>query len=185
MIVQYCKELSYYALQAEELWSEELYNTYLESTFSTLTNVNYDKVRHVEFCENIAKMRDLLRSKCKEKFGQIQPPFKDFVFKKDQNYLIAEGRKVGVLERKKEMGNDDLFGLLELCVYGIKGAAAYFFHAEHLRAEKKDTYDDETRKRIYKTLFEVNAGLTDKNKYSMEGLLGLNMDIGKVNLEIM
>lgn len=54
----------------------------------------------------------------------------NFVFKKDLNYLLAEARKVGLLERKRLVGDPNLFGLIEMAVYGMKGACSYFYHAE-------------------------------------------------------
>lgn len=29
--------------------------------------------------------------------------------------------------------NPDLFGLIEMCVYGLKGGCAYLYHAEGIR----------------------------------------------------
>lgn len=56
-----------------------------------------------------------------------------FVFKRDESYLLQESIKVGILPRKRKVGNDDLFGLIELSTYGLKGLCAYFYHAEKLR----------------------------------------------------
>lgn len=47
----------------------------------------------------------------------------------DIPYLMEEARKVGILERKK-LTDPNLLGLIEMCVYGMKGACAYYYHAE-------------------------------------------------------
>ena len=44
----------------------------------------------------------------------------------------------------------DLFGLLEMCTYGMKGCAAYFVHAEKLRGADKSIYTEEERHEVYK-----------------------------------
>lgn len=44
--------------------------------------------------------------------------------------------------RKKIIGDENLFGLIELCMYGIKGLAAYYYHAEELRKLNPNTYSD-------------------------------------------
>lgn len=38
------------------------------------------------------------------------------------------------------MGNEDLFGLEELAVYGVKGLAAYLYHSEKLRDTNNSCY---------------------------------------------
>jgi len=54
--------------------------------------------------------------------------------------LVDEGMKVGLVPRKAEIGNEDLFGLVEMAMYGIKGLSAYLFHAETLRNRYPECY---------------------------------------------
>lgn len=104
-----------------------------------------------------------------------------FVFKKDLKYLLEESRKVGLLERKKNIGDPNLFGLIEMAVYGIKGGCSYFYHAEQLRREKPDLYTDDDRKVVYRHYFQVMAGLATPNP-TLDYLVGLNMKVGEANL---
>lgn len=46
--------------------------------------------------------------------------------------LQAKGLSVGVMARKAAAGNDDLHGLAELTLYGLKGMMAYTAHARAL-----------------------------------------------------
>lgn len=49
-----------------------------------------------------------------------------------------------------------------MAVYGLKGGAAYMYHAEGIRNNiKEHVYNEEQRKEVFKGLFEVTAGLTD------------------------
>lgn len=96
---------------------------------------------------------------------------------------MNEGKKVGLEERKKGF-DPDLFGLLEMCCYGMKGLAAYFYHAEQLRAEDKSVYSEDQRKEVFKQVFDIAAGMT-KMDGDLNFYLGLNMNIGKANLAAM
>lgn len=39
--------------------------------------------------------------------------------------------------------NPDFLGLLEMCVYGLKGGAAYMYHAEGIRNNTENVYTEE------------------------------------------
>lgn len=80
--------------------------------------------------------------------------------------------------------NPDFFGLLEMCVYGLKGGAAYMYHAEGIRRYTEGVYDEDKRREVMHGLLEVTAKLTDPNP-DLGSLLGLNMDCGKTNFSVM
>lgn len=54
--------------------------------------------------------------------------------------LIAQGHEVGILKRRDTLG-DDITGLQELITYGLKGVAAYAYHAAILGQEDDAVYD--------------------------------------------
>lgn len=45
--------------------------------------------------------------------------------------------------------NPDLFGLIEMCTYGLKGCCAYYDHAEKLRKADTSIYTEEERLDLY------------------------------------
>ena len=62
--MHYSKGLAQYALahtSLENYWNDELFNTFTEAIFSTLTNVNFDRRRHLKDLEHLARLRDVLR----------------------------------------------------------------------------------------------------------------------------
>jgi hydroxylamine reductase len=89
--------------------------------------------------------------------------------------LEAEGRRVGVLERREVYG-PDLSGLQEMALYGLKGLAAYAEHAFVLGQESDE---------VFAFCHEALAKLSRKNEQTLEGLLQLSLDVGKVNVEVM
>lgn len=48
-----------------------------------------------------------------------------------------------------------------MCVYGLKGGCAYFYHAEGVRKYKKESYTEEKRLEVFNSLINVTASLTD------------------------
>ena len=69
-------------------------------------------------------------------------------------------------------------------MYSIKGLVAYYYHAEELRKLNPNTYSEEERKSVYNELFEISAGLTNA-KPNLDGLISLNMQLGKLNFKVM
>lgn len=89
--------------------------------------------------------------------------------------LEAEGHRVGVLQRREVYG-PDLSGLQEMAMYGLKGMAAYAEHAFVLGQESDE---------VFAFCHEALARLCRKNEQTLEGLLQLCLDVGKVNVEVM
>lgn len=171
--------------EAERYITDEMLDHFIKSMFGTLTNVNFDRTEHVNMLTKITEHRDFLREKlAKDPALERSDSPASFEFKNDTTYLLEEGDKVGIIKRKAELGNDDLFGLLEMAIYGMKGISAYLYHAEVLRAEKKEAYTDAERRGIFKEIVRIMADLTN-TKPTMESLLALNMDLGKANVTVM
>jgi hydroxylamine reductase len=89
--------------------------------------------------------------------------------------LESEGQKVGVLERRQAYGAD-LSGLQEMAMYGLKGMAAYAEHAFVLGQESDE---------VFGFCHEALAKLSRKDEQTLEGLLQLCLDVGKMNVEVM
>ena len=113
--------------------------------FTTLTNVNFDAADFVGFIGKAAKVRDKARALYEKAFKDAgeKPETLDgpatFEFAADLDALTAQGQQVGIEPRKAALG-DDLTGLQELIMYGLKGAGAYAYHAHILGKEDNDVY---------------------------------------------
>ena len=57
----------------------------------------------------------------------------------DLNGLLQQGKEVSILSRRAALG-EDLSGLQELILYGIKGTAAYLDHAQTLGQDDPAVY---------------------------------------------
>jgi hydroxylamine reductase len=152
----------------------------IEALFTTVTNVNFDADRVAERIWTMAALRDRARdaylSACAAKGAAPKLPAgaADFEPAGDKAGLLLQAPAISIESKRKGLG-DDLTGLLELLVYGLKGMAAYADHAEILGKRDDKVYDF-----FYDALDYVARG-----QYTVEGLLGLCLRCGEVNLRVM
>ncbi|WP_099074774.1 hydroxylamine reductase [Proteus alimentorum] len=145
--------------------------------FSTLTNVNFDSDRIVGYAKEAIYFRESLKSRTLAKNAAIQvthPRAEIQLAGNDLDSLQKQAQLFALNADKAQIG-DDLHGLRMLCLYGLKGAAAYMEHAHVL-----GQYDNE----IYAEYHRYMAWLgTDPS--DMNALLENAMGIGQMNFRIM
>jgi len=161
-----------YGCTAEEMKNVNLYT--LNSVFSTLTNVNFSEERIVEYIKEGVDIKEELKELIKSKQGEVDKAAEDLEISKDASMEELEelSKRVGVLQRKDEMDNDDAFSLHELCTYGVRGVCAYTFHAEQL-----GSMDEEN---IMKPLHEIIAQLAS-SKPDKDAQLANALKLGEIN----
>lgn len=101
--------------------------------FTTLTNVNFNRARFVDLIHEAAKVRDRLRAAYEAAApaaAKLSGPAA-FVPGQDLASLLAQADQASVLVGIDLLGAD-LVGLRSLCLYGLKGLAAYAHHADVL-----------------------------------------------------
>jgi hydroxylamine reductase len=153
LLVDLCKQIAVKAHAGERTREADLF--VMEGLFTTVTNVNFDT-------EDIVKVIRRGAELC------------DFEPAADMDGLIKQGEAVGIESRKAEFG-DDITGLQELILYGLKGMAAYADHAYILGKE-----DDSA----FAFFHEALTCLTNKFP-TVEELFGMSMKVGEVNLMVM
>ena len=152
----------------------------VEALFTTVTNVNFDAERIAQLVRRAATLRDkakkLYESACKkagktpEKLGgpaAFQPAG-------DLAGLVAQGREVGILARKRALG-EEATALESLVTFGLKGAAAYADHAQILGQSDDGVY----------AFFHETLDLLAREKPTADELLARALAVGEVNLKIM
>ena len=153
----------------------------IEALFSTVTNVNFDPVR-----------LEALIAKAGQVFEQAKALYSDACQKKgvepehvvgagqwhspaSRNEMLQQAAAHSIANRLKAYG-DDVAGLQELIVYGLKGTAAYADHARVLGVE-----DDG----VYAFFHEALDFLNGKLAGDVDALVGMAMKVGEVNLKVM
>ena len=97
-----------------------------------------------------------------------------FVPATDTEGLVAQGREIAIPVRLATNGAD-LTSLQEIMTYGVKGTAAYAYHAMVLGRE-----DDA----VYAGIHEALDALAD-NKPQAADLIARSLDVGALNLRVM
>ncbi|HGW4590796.1 TPA: hydroxylamine reductase [Proteus mirabilis] len=145
--------------------------------FSTLTNVNFDSERIVGYAKEAIYLRESLKSRTLVKNAAIQVAHPKAEIQLEGNDLASlqkQAQRFALNNDKAQVG-DDLHGLRMLCLYGLKGAAAYMEHAHVL-----GQYDDEIYAEYHRYMAWLGTDPADMNE-----LLDNAMGIGQMNFRIM
>lgn len=184
------QDILVYTLQSVSFWAtkakafnivdQEINEWSPKAFFSTLTNVNFDPERIIEFTRQAQQYKNQLEEQVRagvtltdQSLGDL-PPVALFQLPATVEEIIQLAPLVTV-NRGKEQTSEDVIGLRLLCLYGLKGAAAYMEHARVL----EQTNDD-----IYAEYHEIMAWLgTDPT--DLGELLDCSMQIGLMNYKVM
>jgi len=152
----------------------------VKALFATLTNVNFDPQAIAGWVRRVVAARDRVKAayekacaKAGKKPERLGGPAA-LVPAADLDDLIRQGEGVSVQNRINRAG-EDVAGLEELVVYGLKGAAAYLDHAQILGKEDEKAYAT-----VHEVLDEVAKG-----GHAAGDLLGLALKVGELNLRAM
>lgn len=127
----------------------------IEGLFATITNVNFND-------ETISALIDRVHAE------------KDRLFPSCLRCASVCGRNEDYDMRSIWDGDEDIRSLKSLILFGIRGVAAYAYHASVLGYT-----DEEVNKFFYKSLFTIG---TD---WGMDELLPVVLEVGEVNLKCM
>jgi hydroxylamine reductase len=146
-----------------------------EALFATLTNVNFDPDRIIAYIKKTAELRDSLRKKIQAAGGHIDAKSgpANLVLEKTKDGLIAQGKRFGI--KSEPILNADLHSLQWLLTYGLKGVAAYAYHAYILG--KKDA-------KVFDFVHQGLAATLDK-KLGVDDFVGLVLKCGEINIRAM
>lgn len=139
----------------EHLITPEINKLVLEGLFATLTNVNFNGESLKELINRVHKAKEYLVpdcSKCVNTCGRND----DY----DLELLWNE--------------QEDTRSLKSLILFGIRGLAAYAYHAEVLGYRDKEIVDF-----FYRALFAIGI------EWDVEALLPIVLEVGKVNFKCM
>lgn len=179
LLVAVLQSLSAWAVTARELdiIDHDVDSFAPRAFFSTLTNVNFDSDRIIGYAKEAIYLRDSLAARCAQRNAALTPdsPLAHLQLAGDDiATLLTQAADFALNIDKAEIG-DDIHGLRMLCLYGLKGAAAYMEHAHVLGKYSND---------IYAEYHKIMAWL-GTNPRDMNELLENSMAIGQMNFQIM
>jgi len=187
LLIHAVKGISQYAHEARLLGAAdaEIDAFTIEAIFATLTNVNFDEDRMAGLVYQAAAVRDQAKAlylEAAKKAGLAgaamagpaawQPA-------STREALLAQGRKqlipaAFLVDGLFRPENKEAKNLEELVIYGLKGVAAYAFHAMAMGSSAPAAYA---------TLHETLAELT--RPHTVAELLGLAMKVGELNYAVL
>lgn len=145
------------------------------SLFISITNANFDGEEIIEAIKEGVNLRNFLKSELEKEGIALDPKFENtFLTTYEYNEnddLVELAKKVGVLRTE----NIDVRSLREMVLYGLKGMAAYGFHAYNLGSTDND---------IYK-FYEKALLATVDDSLSAEELTALVFETGEYGVKVM
>ncbi|MFB5675370.1 hydroxylamine reductase [Paenibacillus terreus] len=144
-----------------------------DSLFATITNANFDRAIFVDKIREALILRQKVFTYRNEQFPDAATALPDAaIWQADSEQdFDAKARQVGVLSTT----NEDIRSLRELLTYGLKGMAAYTYHAWQLNYTDKEV-DLFMRRALAATL---------DNTLDAADLISLNMEAGKFGVKVM
>jgi hydroxylamine reductase len=182
LLVHAAQGISMYAHRAAELGAadRQIDRGVIESLFATVTNVDFDPARLQVHLVDAAKLRDQARSlyeaacaKAGKKPEQLVGPAA-WQPAESLEALVRQAEEVSITKRRVRLGND-VAGLQDLVLYGLKGAAAYADHARILGHEDPQIY----------ATFHAGLDFLTRENPTTDELLGWAMKAGELNFKVM
>lgn len=182
-VLIYCLQgTSYYAEKAREfaIINPEIDAFVPKAFFATLTNVNFESERLIGYARQALLYRDELKtqyeSACLLQNQQAAEPSEAAKFELDEELggILAQAASVAV-NRGKDTVDADVMGLRLLCLYGLKGAAAYMEHAYILGQQDPE---------VAAEFHQIFAWLANDPE-DLSELLNCSMAIGSMNYKVM
>ncbi len=145
------------------------------SLFVSITNANFDGDEIIEAIKEGVNLRNFLKSELEKEGIALDPKFENTFLTtyeySENDDLVELAKKVGVLRTE----NIDVRSLREMVLYGLKGMAAYGFHAYNLGSTDND---------IYK-FYEKALLATVDDSLSAEELTALVFETGEYGVKVM
>ena len=139
----------------QDLISETTDQVVLEGLFTTVTNVNFNNETITKLMKRVESEKAKLVPEC-------------------LHCAIACGKNNNYNMKELWEADEDIRSLKSLILFGIRGMAAYAYHAAVLGYK-----DEEVNRFFYKALFAIGAD------WGMDELLPMVMEVGAINLKCM
>jgi len=178
LLVHCLRGLSQVALQAKSLGiaTRDTDEFTCEMLFSTLTNVNFAAGDFITFVNHAIALRESLKLQIQATGNAVvESAINCFQPASTPQERIQQGKDLEFEFISQSAKNVDIFSLKLTILYGLKGVAAYAFHAAELNQHDEDLYVF-----FHEVLAELDA--QDKN---LQDWVGLALKVGLMNLKAM
>ncbi|MEN6325027.1 MAG: hydroxylamine reductase [Syntrophomonas sp.] len=177
LLLHVLKDLAVYAVAARQqvLLDRDAERFMMKALFATLTNVNFDPAALYELIKESATRRVKLEAELagKSPTENSIPPAVRVVPAPTLTQAIEQGEQIGFLVPADL--DPDIRSLQELLLYGLKGVAAYAYHAAVLDCEDERVYEF-----VAESLGQIGSPDLTQNDW-----LQLVLTCGAINLRAM
>jgi hydroxylamine reductase len=172
LLIYTCAGLAEVALLAEEkgVKKPEVDLFLMEAVFSTLTNVDFDPERIRDYLEKAVELRESLK---KEANIQTDSPISNFKPAKSMEELIKQGEEREIEPTVFSEEGEDVGSLKLTILYGLKGIAAYAYHAEKLGVRNEE---------VYKSFKELLVNIFKDKTSDLKTWVDRALEAGRLNL---
>jgi hydroxylamine reductase len=152
----------------------------IEALFTTVTNVNFDPARLATNVREVIPIREQAKAdyeRACQAAGESPETLNGaatWTPEADLDGLVKQGELVSVRQRLGSLG-EDITGLQELLIYGIKGMAAYAKHAEVLGHEDPEVY----------AFIHEGMDFVTKPNPTVDELFTMNMRCGEATIKVL
>ncbi|MGC8754518.1 MAG: hydroxylamine reductase [Thermosulfidibacteraceae bacterium] len=172
LLIYYCAGISKVSLFGERQgkYNSEVDDFIMEALFSTLTNVNFDSDRFVEYIERAYNIRESLK---KEYGYSDNSPTVNVTPPSTKEALLKQAEE---LELRPEMFKDDgedIASLKFTILYSLKGISAYFYHAAKLGVRNDE---------VARGLKELLVAIFEDKSSSLNVWVQRALETGRLNL---
>ncbi|MEZ9196490.1 hydroxylamine reductase [Shewanella sp. 10N.286.54.B9] len=182
LLIYILQGVSAYAVRAREVGviDHEIDTFVPKAFFATLTNVNFDDDRIIEYTAQANTFRSRLQTAYEAKCSELNIEAKlptatmQLVLGTTKPEMLTQALQAAPNRGKDEV-HEDIMGLRLLCLYGLKGAAAYMEHARVL-----DQTNDEVAGEFHEIMAFLGEDSVDGDK-----LFETAMQIGQLNYRVM
>ncbi|MCE9677980.1 hydroxylamine reductase [Shewanella sp. AS1] len=182
LLIYLLQGVSAYAVKVREfdIIDSEVDTFVPKAFFATLTNVNFDDDRLIEYVRQADLLRSRLKSAyetaCQQAGVEVEAliPAASLVLGTSKPEMLEQAA-LAAPNRGKESVHEDIMGLRLLCLYGLKGAAAYMEHARVLAQTDAD---------IAANFHQIMAFLGSDSE-DADKLFATAMEIGQLNYRVM
>ncbi len=178
LLIYLLRGLAPVAIRANQLGisTQEIDRFTCEAIFATMTNVNFDQHRFTDYIRRAIAYRENLKNQIEQTTGSTENWSAISCFEPDfEESLSTQGEDIALKFISQSGANVDIFSLKLTVLYGIKGVAAYAFHAQEMGQE-----DD----RVYQFCYEALAAL-ERQDLTLDDWLKLALKVGEINLRTM
>ncbi|MEN8262490.1 MAG: hydroxylamine reductase [Nitrospirota bacterium] len=176
LLIYSLKGLSFYAVKGRKagISNSEADKFTAEALFSTLTNVNFDNARFQTLINRCSELKGNLKAAISAEGISPDSPEGAVQFTPSDTLegLIKQGETAVIIPNDV---NADISSLEQTVLYGLKGVAAYAYHAQVLGKS-----DDS----VYAYMQEALSSMLNK-ELSLEDWVAIALKCGEVNLKAM